>query len=158
MAVGDIIFYDKTKSGNLINWAISAWTHSRFSHTAIDIGGGKQAESGADGVIERKLDLKDATVWSYAKNAKDIDPKDMAGAVAWVKEMVRQHANYGYVDFFTAANPLVKIVYLTHPGTYDCSAFCTAFLAKAGGVDLCGLDLDVHLVTPASLSKCLGVK
>ncbi len=158
MALGDIIFYDKTKDGNLINWAISAWTHSRFSHTAIDIGGGKQAESGANGVIMRNLDLKDATVWSYAKNVKDIDPKDMAGAVAWVKEMVRQHADYGYVDFFTNVNPLVKLVYLTHPGTYDCSAFCTEFLAKAGGVDLCGLDLDVHLVTPASLSKCLGVK
>lgn len=155
---GDIIFYDKSKSGNLINWAISWWTHSRFSHTAVDIGDGRQIESGINGVIERPLDLVDATVWSYSKSVADTDPKDMAGAVAWLKELVRQHTTYGYVDFFTQINPLIKFLYVINPGHYDCSAMCTEFLAKAGGVELCGLDLDVHLVTPATLSKCLGVK
>lgn len=40
---------------------------------------------------------------------------------------------------------------------FDCSALCTEFLVKAGGVDLGGLELDPHTVTPGILAKQLRV-
>lgn len=155
MAKGDIIFYSRTGPVDmLIRW----WTRSRFSHTAVDIGDGRMVESGIHGIREIPLDLKDATVWSYSEHATDQDPKDLEKAVELMKRLASLGIPYGYNDFFINALPFARFFHTVMPNHYDCSALCTEFLIEAGGVDLCGLETDLHLVTPASLSKCLGVK
>lgn len=152
---GDIIFYE---GASWVDKLIQAWTKSRFSHVAIDVGGGMQVEAADKGITMRPLSLANATVWSYAEHSKDVDQKDMDEAVARLKRLVDMHLDYGYSDFFTNANMFRKAFYVVSPLHYDCSALAISFLMQAGGVDLCGLDEDPHLVTPASLANCLGVK
>lgn len=152
---GDLIFYHGTGwEDSFIQW----WTKSPFSHVAIDVGEGMMVEALNEGILKNPLNLSGGSVWSYSESVQDADPKDMDLAVKWLDEVVGMHLPYGWMDFVSNANPFKKLFYVASPQHYDCSALATGFLSRAGGVDLCGLDSDPHLVTPADLAKCLGMK
>jgi len=157
-AAGDLLFY--LSQGDMLGWLIATWTRSPFIHVAICLDETYKVEAVQSGVQKALIRGNDYNTlgshWQLQANSKDHDPIDLSEALSWLQGMVGQ--SYGIQDFLTNANPFEKFFYVVSPLHYDCSALATQFLVKAGGVNLCGYDLDPHTVTPADLATCLGVK
>lgn len=149
---GDILFYGS--SGNLTDMAIAFFTRSPFVHCSVAISPFSQIEALGQGIIQSSIPTPRA-IWHLQDNSTDYDTQDLAEAIDWLKSMVGKP--YGYSDIATAMRVLTGF-YAVQIGHFDCSALCTEFLVKAGGVDLGGLELDPHTVTPAMLASQLKIR
>lgn len=152
MPQGDILFYSHT---GLLQTAIKLVTHSRFTHTAIDVGDGTIIQAIDKGIAQTTYEPA-AVVWHYRDHTTDFDREDLAQAMTWLLSMVGKP--YGVSDLIGGLNIFSRFLYFAKPDAYDCSALATEFLVKAGGVDLGELGLDPHLATPGSLARQLGVE
>lgn len=149
---GDILFYGS--DGSLSDVAISWFTHSVFVHVSVACSPFSQIEALGNGIIRSSI-RQPRAVWHLREHSTDYDNQDLADALRWLSDMVGKP--YGYSDIATSVR-LFKWFYAVQVGHYDCSALTTEFLAKAGGVDLGGLELDPHTVTPAMLASQLKIR
>lgn len=160
---GDILFYAKLGSSDLVGTVIEDWTDSEFDHVAIAVSAIQKIESlglgvtpGGAVVLTPIEENRIAGAFHYSQHAHPFDPDDLAMALGWLHSQVGQL--YGWGDIANAFLAKFEHGFSIDVGEhFDCSALATEFLLKAGGIDF-GAITNAHEVTPAILAGVLGVK
>ena len=147
---GDLLFYTpKDWIGSIVAWS----TNGPFSHVAIDMGDGTKIEADWNGIVRVKT-INRAIAARFETG--NIVPK-LDDGMKWVQDQLGNP--YGKEDILNQVLRLIGLkLYFGEPKRYDCSDLAARFLVHSGLGTLLGPDEDnIHLITPNSLARRLGV-
>jgi len=152
---GDILFFAKGTGNPIGDTIVADFTASDIVHCAIAVSPLLKVEAVFAGVVISPIGNA-PIVWSYPTDTK-VDPYNeasMARALLWLHGTVGE--GYGFTDLVNALLAHYETTAFIATDTYDCSSLCAEFLQKVGGSPASTIT-DVHVVTPISLARLLGM-
>lgn len=149
---GDVVLYES--SGSLFDRMIETFTHGRFTHGEIDLGGGKLIGAHYDGIVVHEGTLgRNVAVFTPPASKTDIEY-----GLAWAVQQAGKQ--YGWADILSNGFLILGIpIYLGEPGRWDCSDFVTRYLSVARAAGPLGKQVDEPgLISPNDIARAYGVK